>query len=196
VKVFSGADNSLLANLRTFNALYTGGVRVAAGDVNGDGRADIIAGRGSGPAVVKVFDGRTRQLLPGPLSRLLVAQDPGRGGVFVAAGDVNGDGRADIITAAGPVGAQMVRTYDGATGAKLAEFQPYEPTLKGDVRVGLADVDGDGRLDIITGAGSATNALFGQSEVRYFDALSLEELDSFFFADPKSKVGVFVAGSQ
>jgi len=31
--------------------------------------------------------------------------------------------------------------------------------------------------------------------VRYFDALTFDELDNFNFADMKSKVGVFVAGS-
>src|SRR5262249_34510896 len=80
--------------------------------------------------------------------------------------------------------------YDGATGTKLGTFQPYESTVTGTVRVGLADVDGDGRLDIITAVGSG-----GLPEGRYFDALTFDELDNFNFADMKSKVGGFGAGS-
>src|SRR5262249_3622180 len=189
VKVFSGADGSLLASFRAFISAYGGGVRVAAGDVNGDGRADIIAGRGSGPAVVRVFDGLTKKPFAGPLNRL-VLPNASRGGVFVTAGDVNGDGRADIIATAGLPGVQTVRIYDGATGTKLGTFQPYESTVTGTVRVGLADVDGDGRLDIITAVGSG-----GLPEGRYFDALTFDELDNFNFADMKSKVGVFLARS-
>src|ERR1051325_10977397 len=38
---------------------YAGGLRVAVGDVNGDGVADLVTGTSSGGAVIKVFDGRT-----------------------------------------------------------------------------------------------------------------------------------------
>src|SRR5262245_35906965 len=37
VKVFSGADGSLLHNFMAFDASFQGGVYVAAGDVNDDG---------------------------------------------------------------------------------------------------------------------------------------------------------------
>jgi hypothetical protein len=61
VKVFSGKDGSLLASFFAFGTGFTGGVNVAAGDINNDGRADIIAGAGPGApgGHVKVFDGRT-----------------------------------------------------------------------------------------------------------------------------------------
>src|SRR5262249_37293366 len=60
VRVFSGADGALLADFRPYAKAYRGGVRVAAGDVNGDGRADlIVAPAQAGPKVVKVLSAVT-----------------------------------------------------------------------------------------------------------------------------------------
>ena len=89
--------------LFAYGAAFTGGVRVATADVDGDGVQDIItaAGAGGGPHV-KVFSGVDAHLLAS-----FFAYTPSfSGGVYVAAGDVNSDGKAEIFTgpepAAGP----------------------------------------------------------------------------------------------
>jgi hypothetical protein len=92
--------------------------------VNGDGRADIItgAGAGGGPHVA-VFSGANLQLLAS-----FFAYDPFfPGGVNVAAGDVDGDGHADIITGAGPGGGPHVAVFSGASLQLLASFFAYDP---------------------------------------------------------------------
>src|SRR5207249_11523113 len=75
-----------------------------------------------------------------------------RGGVTVAAADVNGDGTDDIITGAGPGGGPHVKVFDGASGALLASFFAYDAAFHGGGFVAGGDVDGDGEAEIITGA--------------------------------------------
>src|SRR5207249_2383581 len=111
-----GATGALLAQEFAYKADFRGGVWVAAGDVDGDGRAEVITapGEGGGP-LVKVLRGSDLSLLRG-----FFAYDPAfRGGARVAAVDATGDGRADIVTAAGPGGGPHVKLFDGGTGSEI-----------------------------------------------------------------------------
>ena len=128
---------------------FKGGVRVAAGDVNGDGGPDIITGTGPGAAHVKAYAGsgltEVHSFLPYGANF--------SGGVFVAAGDVNGDGAADIVTGADAGAGPHVKVFDGRTGAEFRSFFAYPVSFTGGVRVAAGDVNGDGVADIITGTG-------------------------------------------
>src|SRR5262249_33544342 len=121
------------------------------GGFTGDGVPDIITGAGPGApgGHVKVFDGVT-----GAEIRSFFAYGAGfAGGGSVPAGDANGDGLADIITGAGP-GAPggHVKVFDGKTGQEVRSFFAF-PGFTGGVSVAAGDVTGDGKADLVVGAG-------------------------------------------
>src|SRR5262249_33136781 len=154
IKVIDGKTGATLSAFFAFNPAFTGGVFVAAGDVNGDGVADIIvgAGAGGGPEV-RVIDGTklgliqsNGQIMTAALLGDFFAFTPSFvGGVTVAAGDVNADRLADVVVGAGSGGGPEVKVVDAtklgmiqangqiAPGALLGDFFAYNPAFLGGV---------------------------------------------------------------
>jgi hypothetical protein len=203
-----------------FAPSFTGGVRVAVADINGDGTADIIcaAGPGGGPQV-EVIDGTkltqlqsNGQIANSALLASFFAFAPTfSGGVYVAAA-VSVIGTPEVVVGAGATGGPQVEVLDGtrltqtqsngqiANPAVLTSFFAFVPTFTGGVRVAIADVNGDGTLDIICGAGPG-----GGPQVIVIDGTRLGQvqsngqiansalLTSFFAFAPNFTGGVFVS---
>jgi Tol biopolymer transport system component len=151
------ATIALYAEFFAYDPGFVGGVRVAAGDLDGDGVAEIITapGPGGGPHVRAFKLSASR--VPIPIASFY-AYDPGfGGGVFVAAADVTGDGRAEIVTGPDAGGGPHVRVFTRKAidvWGELTGFLAYQSTALGGVRVAAGDTDGDGRAEIMTAPGA------------------------------------------
>lgn len=156
VRIWDGATRAPLRDLRPLGS-FGGGLTVASGDVNGDGAADIVVGvAGRGSPVVTVISGATGRTI----GQFLAYNSGFLGGITLAVGDVNHDGRADI--AVGPaVSARAIRIIDGSTVAPgqaatdlVPRFYPFAPQYQGGVSLALGDLTGDGHADLVVGNAS------------------------------------------
>ena len=197
VVVYDGAtlttsNQTVLANFFVYETTFTGGVYVAAGDVNGDGFADLVigAGLGGGPRV-RVIDGQTlTSATQTVLADFFAYESTFRGGVFVAAGEFTGDGRDDVVAGAAAGGGPRVEIFDlsGSSPALVANYFAYDSSFRSGVFVATGDVNGDGILDVVTGPGFG-----GGPNVRAFSGRSSTLLTSFFAFDSSSRGGTPVA---
>ena len=202
VKVFDGRSlitgaTVELASFFVFDTGFVSGVNVSSGNINGDGFDDVIVGAGAGGGShVKVISGLS--LIAGPRIELasFFAFDAGFvGGISVGAGDINSDGRSDVIVGSGVGTTSHVKVFDGRTIAartELASYFAFDAGFVGGIHTSGRDLNGDGFDDVIVGAGPG-----GASHVKYFDGQSLflgrrTELASFFAIDSTFNGGVFV----
>ncbi|MCY2943742.1 MAG: autotransporter-associated beta strand repeat-containing protein [Planctomycetota bacterium] len=173
--VIYNSSNAERARIQPMGS-WTGGMRSSVGDVTGDGWADYIfaAAPGGGPRIV-VVDGVSLQ----NVSSFYAYSSTFHGGVYVASGDINGDGLAEIVTGAGATGGPHVQSFN-VNGTKVSTgFYAYAKTFTGGVTVATGDLDGDGIDEIITGAASN-----GGAHVRSFNASGvLGTLNFFAYAE-------------
>lgn len=170
--------------------------RTTSADFNGDGTPDLIAVAGPGGApVIRIFDGKTQQ----EIATITAFEGTFTGGLFVSAGDLNRDGFADVIVSPDTGGGPRVRVFSGKDSSVLADFLGIDdPNFRGGARTSLADMNGDGTLDVLVAAGTG-----GGPRVAGFDGRTIRSgntpahvfADLFVF-ETSLRNGVYVTGGD
>ncbi|HNX10938.1 MAG TPA: S8 family serine peptidase [bacterium] len=150
VKIFN-AQGKLIKDFLAYDRRFIGGVNVAAGDVNGDGTAEIVTAPASGGGPhIRVFDSQARIL-----NQFMAYDKNFRGGVNINVGNIDGRldrSRDEIIVAPIKDSEPRVKAFANDGRLKLS-FLAYDEKFKNGVSLASGDVNNDGRVEIITGAG-------------------------------------------
>lgn len=140
----------------------------------------VGAGPGGSPHV-RIFDWQGNVL-----AQWFAYDTKFRGGVNVAAGDIDNDGLAEIIVAPASGMETLVKIFD-FTGHMRFKFLAYADNFTGGASLAVGDVDGDSQADIVTGAGFG-----GGPHVRIFNRQG-QIKQQWFAYDEKFRGGVNVA---
>lgn len=163
-------------------AKYRAGRSLASGDVNGDGLQEIVIGAAKGEeARIWVIDQSGKNI-----KEFLAVAGTFRGGLNVAASDINGDGRDEILAVPASGGEALVRVFD-YSGRQLSSFYVAARSLRGGFSLAVGDLDGKGGRQIVVGFGSGL-----EPQVRIFRPDG-KLLGSFFAYEKKFRGGVNVA---
>ncbi len=153
----TGASTASFAAQVTFTVGFRP-ASVAAADVNGDGKPDVlVANSGNGTVGVLLNGTATGASAPSFSSQTTFATGSNPRGV--AAADVNGDGKPDLLVANNSGGTVSVLLNTTATGAATPSFaaQATFTTGTNPSSVAAADVNGDGKPDLVVANTSPTS---------------------------------------
>ncbi len=156
IKIYDMSGNLFNPGCKVYGPNFSGGVNVAVGDLDGNKKQEIIvaAGFGGGPHI-RIFNNRCQLIDPG----FFAFDESLRIGVNMAVGDLNGDGKSEIIAASGPGGGPHVRIFNRRGKMLSAGFFAYDNSDRSGVVVGSADLNGYGDDEIIPNSFSIFNSL-------------------------------------
>lgn len=184
VKIYD-LQNNLLKTFYPYEEKYNYRINIAIGNIQGDEKLEIVTGtqQGGGPHV-RIFNYQGNLIHTG----WFAYNKNFRGGVNVALGDLNGNGYKEIITGAGFGGGPHIRIFKADGYLYDPGFFAYDMKFRGGVNVSCADLNNDGKDEIITGAGPT-----GGPHIKIYDKIGHLVDPGFFAFDSNSRNGAKVS---
>jgi len=178
--VWDGKTGVMIASGTPYWSNFRGGVRVGAGDFDGDGADEVFACLGPGGYATGAYVYKVGKSYPYLMfsTQLGYANGTGTGwrtsGCRIAGGDINGDGKDDVIaTFDGTSNALLIA--DAATRKIQSWDSPYGIGYKGEMSVASGDANGDGKAEVMLGQITSPSS---PAQVLVYDGAKIS-LDAF-----------------
>jgi hypothetical protein len=140
-----------------------GEVFPAVGDIDGDGRAEIVAGLGTGSqGWIEIFGNASTGYQHLAWRQVAwPAYNAADGTTHLAVGDLDGDGKAEIVLGLGSGGGGWIEVIQSSAGnynhgSWLQVNWPAYNASNGTTYPAAGDIDGDGRAEIVIGLGQGS----------------------------------------
>jgi lipoprotein-anchoring transpeptidase ErfK/SrfK len=188
VRIFDGTGTPKInIGWMAFAKDYTQGINIAAGDINGDDQEEIAVARvyNVAKSEVKIFDKNGNDLKLGFKSNDYIDSL----GLSMVLEDFGGDKKTEMVSA-GRYNSLPVIDLRRIDGSKINSWKVFGDDFKGGVNIASGDTNGDGKKEIIVGAGYT-----GSPSVKIFDSFGREE-KKFFAFDQDLTTGVQLAIGQ
>ncbi len=200
--VYSGLNGQVLYTFRgTVPGASFGASVSKAGDVDNDGRDDVMVGTpfetgATTRGRVVVYSGRTGNELYTFLGSM---DDVGYGGALAGPGDLNGDGHAELVVGAraatvNGIAGGAVYVYSGIDGSVLYTIGADSPGSALGLALGDGgDADGDGTPDFVIGAPHSSEVGTSSGHVRVISGATGAEFFRVFGESSSSRFGTSCA---
>jgi hypothetical protein len=154
IKVFSLQGTNLNYNFNAYDVNYKGGVSIAVADVNNDGKAEIITvPMTKATAEVKVYGLVGGKYFSQVATKFIAYSKSYTGGAALSVGDVNNDGKLEIVTTPTVNAAPKIKVFIPKNGTYVASslgIAAYDIKFLGGLNSFVGDIDHNGKNEIVT----------------------------------------------
>ncbi len=190
----SGSFEPTTENFMAYDENFRGGVSVAVADLEGNGMGEIItAPLSNGGPHIRIFGFRNRVFVPVILG-LMAYDEDFMGGMTLAGGDVDGDGKDEIITGIASAGGPQIRIFgrksDQTVILEHVGFMAFAPDFRGGINLATSDLQYNGKKEIVVSVRSSGSPL-----VRYFNREGTNLYEEYLVYAESFKSGVNLAAN-